>query len=140
MSSSLNKFLENVSDIDVSPNEIMYTHQFNRNFVKLLENDIYLDKMANSILGSFNIKQWIGGNRYAYGDLVWYSGPNNDSLYLLRSIEDQNEKVPDIKLVNGRLDNDALNQSGWNDQNRYMTLIELGLESLVKRDINSRLL
>jgi hypothetical protein len=95
--------------------------------------------MANQILGSFKIKQWVSNMIYSYGDLVWYCGPNDDSLYLLRSIEDQNQKVPDITIVDGHVDNDALNQSGWNNQNRYLTLIELGLENLVKREINNRI-
>ena len=72
----------------MSPNEIMYTHQINRNLVKLLQNDLLLDKVAREVLGSFNIKQWVEGTPYAYGDLIWYEGENNDSLYLLRSIED----------------------------------------------------
>lgn len=87
MSGNLDKFLENVSDIDVSQNEIMYTHQFNRNFIKLLQNDIKLDYVAQKILGSFKIKQWVPGTIYTYGDLIWYGGPNNDSLYLLRCSE-----------------------------------------------------
>ena len=109
MNGNLDKFLENVSGIDVSQNEIMYTYQFNRNFLKLLRNDIKLDQVAQQVLGSFKIKQWVSGTVYAYGDLVWYDGPNGDSLYLLRCSEQANDKTPAIVMVDGKVDNDALN-------------------------------
>ena len=139
MSNGLDIFLKTVSGVDVSQNEIMYTHQFNRNLLKLLENDRQLDSMAQSILGSLSIKQWIQGTPYQYGDLVWYRGVSGDELHLLRSTEDNNYNRPAIELVDGKVDNQALNESGWNNQNRYLTLIELGLESLVKRRLNELL-
>jgi hypothetical protein len=97
--------------------------------------------VAREVLGSFNIKQWVDGTAYAYGDLVWYDGENNDSLYLLRSIEDRNYNRPKIVLLSdGKPDDSELNQSGWSNQNRYVSLVELGIENMIKRQINAMLI
>ena len=64
--------IPNVDNLMVSPNEFRdIRYVINRNLKRLLENDIALDKFMTSLMGDFNISQYIKGKKYEINDLVW---------------------------------------------------------------------
>ena len=137
MSTKLHSFLKNVRHVDVTDNEIMSKYQINRNLEKLLQNDILIYKTCQSVLGSMNVKEYSESTVYQYGELVWFLLRDRygkaDSLWMLRCIEDNNNKPPvAVKLPNGQLDYDKLGESGWKDENKYIDLINAGVVNAIR--------
>ena len=133
--------MKNVRNIDVTGNEIMSKYQINRNLEKLLENDIIIYNACQSVLGSMSIKEYTESATYQYGELVWFllkdGAGKIDSLWLLRCIEDNNSKQPDVvKLKSGQLDYSRLSESGWKDENKYIDLVSAGVVNAVRQHIN----
>ena len=72
------------SYIDVSPNEYVTKFSINRNFIKLIENDIDIAKQISSGGSSDTVQSFVSGKTYSKGAYVFYkTSPESQSLYLL---------------------------------------------------------
>lgn len=67
-----NFVLKNIEDIDVAVNEVITRFSFNRNSRKLLDNDIALAELYDSVFAGLDISTWNRTAVYAHDSLVWY--------------------------------------------------------------------
>lgn len=80
----MNYVVKNIENVNNSSNEVITRHTINRNFEKLLKNDIALSELANSTdSNKVGIKGWQEGMSYNLGDIVWFTEENR--IFLLRS-------------------------------------------------------
>ena len=127
--------LQLYTSVEVSPNELMLNHVFNRSAKKLLENDLALHELYKVVFNQLNIVDYASGMTYSPGDLVWLS--YKDELYLLKCILNNNSNVPNIQLDStGRPLESLLRMSGWEDQNRYLTILDYGIEAFLQSLVN----
>lgn len=142
--------IPNVDNLMVSPNEFRdIRYVINRNLKRLLENDIALDKFMTSLMGDFNISQYIKGKKYEINDLVWITlrkivDPNGRDRYvftddenlktdlgILRCIQDENTNTPTWN------DAGSCEESGWKDENEIVNILDMGLRTSLRRYLNS---
>lgn len=105
-----------VNAIDIAPNEIITNYQYNRNYLKLRDNDIRLFNQSLITEGTFKkITFWNESTMYSANDLVWFNEYIYDPeqlewgikyvidvrTYLLRSIVNGNRSTPVKTLTNG---------------------------------------
>ena len=105
-----------VDNIDIAPNELIFKTQFNRNFLKLRDNDIRLFNQTLVTEGTFKkVAFWNDTTIYNVNDLVWYNEYVYDPeqlewgmkrivdvrTYLLRSLVNNNRSTPVKSTVNG---------------------------------------
>lgn len=139
-SSSQAMTLESIAlhtDVGVSPNEPLVNHVLNRSAKKLLENDIELHKLYRAVFNQVNIVDYAHGMTYNAGDLVWHVF--NGELYLLKCTVNNNSTTPNIQLDNGRPIESLLKLSGWEDKNRYLTILDYGIESYLQSLVDIKL-
>lgn len=134
--------LDNTMHIANSSNELLNRHTINRNFKKLLENDLKLNMLYDAVIqNKVNIQEYTVGKTYNKGQLVWYACKNmyNDewSLYLLESLRNNNNNEP--KLIYNENNEVSFIESGWKDKNEYTTIIENGLSTMVVHDFVSKI-
>jgi len=68
----------------------MVSHVMNRGIRTLLDNDISLAQMYKAVFSKMQIVDYISGDKYDSGDLVWYLDNASGYLYLLRCVVPQN--------------------------------------------------
>ena len=117
------------TDICIAQNEPFVEHIFNRNAGKLLKNDLALHQMYKKVFEKLNIKDYSSSAKYSIGDLIWY-GEDGD-LYLLKCISPISGKPNIKKNADGRVNDDTLKKSGWDNQNRHLTIVDYGIASLL---------
>lgn len=118
------------TDIQVSQNELASSNVLNVPAKKLLENDIALYELYKVVFNQLNISDYAAGIAYSAGDLVWHV--HDGQLYLLKCIVDNNTLAPDIELDNGRALDSKLKLSGWENQNKYLTIFDYGIERFMQ--------
>lgn len=111
--------------IDISPNEIIFKAAYNRNYLKLRDNDLRLFNQTLLTESSFRkISFWNDMTVYNANDLVWFNEYVYDSeqlqygikhvvdvrTYLLRSIVNGNRSTP-VKITTDGLAN--FDESNW---------------------------
>lgn len=111
----------------------MYTHQINRNIKKLLENDEKLNELFEKVNGSVTIWDYIENYSYEVDDLIWYFDETTQKLKILRSLKRNNTNKPFFK-------DGSYEASGWKDENEEEDITSYGLDKLVQRLINSKVL
>lgn len=113
-----------------APNEIYNVHAINDKLKNLLQNDIKLAEKFNSLLNKIDgITEFIAGQTYKKGQIVWYSDEAEDGnimLYLLESIIDDNANIPKLIQLDGLM---SFESTGWKDLNPYMTIKHNDLSS-----------
>lgn len=125
-------------DVNVGPNEPILNGIINRNSKKLLDNDMQVYELYKKILGSLHVHDWSKNDTYAAGDLVWYVF--NGRLFLLKCIIPDNAQTPYIKVMStGKINNNALRASGWDDQNQYLTVLDYGIEQLLSSKVQTEI-
>lgn len=60
-------------NVVVGTNEIVSRFSMNRNFEKLLSNDLYLSALYNSTAQGMNIQEYQSQRTYDYGDTIWFN-------------------------------------------------------------------
>lgn len=132
MSVSKYNVLKNIDNIKVSSNEYLTKYTFWRNFQKLLENDVDLNKLYDTISESIQIGMYDSGYSYRFGEIVWYLPESKDKIIILRSIIDDNKTYPE---ANKR----SYIENGWEplslDVDIYSTDIISRLNGLVFQTI-----
>lgn len=115
----MNYVVKNIENVNNSSNEVITRHTINRNFEKLLKNDIALSELANSTdSNKIGIKGWQEGMSYNLGDIVWFTEENR--IFLLRSNIQNNDNRPQRTLYNKKL---SFEPSGWRDMYEFGTLV-----------------
>ena len=95
MSSSDNSINIISSNIDIAQNEYVTKYSFNRNFEKLISNDMILDQQSYDDL---NIETYNKYKTYDISDLVFYKIKKTDSqLYVLCSLTTLNQHKPKVR-------------------------------------------
>lgn len=137
--------LTNLNNIDVAVNELISNMSINRNVEKLLENDKLLEQMYLSVLGALQIDEWKSNAEtnkpYNYGDLVWFKDIDG-KLWLFRCIQDNNVNSPQLAIDDKNsyvYENPNFQKYGWDDQNEYIDIINMGLRSKLVRKIKNQL-
>lgn len=87
--------LTNIDNVKVSSNEYLVKYTFWRNYRKLLENDVNLEKLYYEVSKGIDIDMYVRGNSYDFGDIVWYLPLSKDKIVILRSLYDKNDKFPE---------------------------------------------
>lgn len=125
--------LPNTDNVTVTGNEILYTHQINRNIRKLLENDEKLNELFEKVNGSVTIREYIEYYSYSIDDLIWFYDDTINRLKILRCIRRNNTNKPFLK-------DGSYEGSGWKDENEEDDLESFGVDKMVERLINNKIL
>ena len=128
--------------VAVGTNEVLSRYSLNRNFEKLLSNDLYIQELQAATLSTLNIKDYQPQNTYDYGDIVWYTPDSSDPTrkLLLKCLVDDNQNNPNVAIketssyVNGQ---PFFEKYGWKDQNRQIPLSsgDLGIVDQIYQEI-----
>lgn len=123
------------TEVKVAQNEPMVNHVFNRNAKTLLENDISLYELYKKVFSQLNITDYNSSTTYQVGDLVWFR--YDSDLYLLKCIINNNTTTPAIQIEDATSDHPQpsdlmLKQSGWENKNKYLTILDYGIAKLLK--------
>lgn len=123
------------TDVSIAQNEPLIEHIFNRNACKLLNNDLALQELYKRVFSQLNISSYSSSAQYSVGDLVWYS--KDGKLYLLKCISFA-AGSPAIQLnAIGHPSDDVLVKSGWENQNKYLTILDYGIADLLQSLVES---
>lgn len=133
MSSVSKSIVKNTDNVTVSGNEILYTHQINRNIRKLIENDEKLNELFEEVNGSITIHEYIENYSYEIDDLIWFFDETLEKLKILRCLRRGNTDKPYFK-------NGSYEGSGWKDENEDVDITELGIDKIVQRLVNSKVI
>lgn len=117
------------SSVNVAPNEPVIGAVMDRSIVELNRNDISLDALNKIVFSKIGISDYLAANTYGPGQLVWYNDKNGN-LFLLRCIKENNTTPPNVQ-ANDPLSDVFLNQSGWENQNRNLTILDYGILELL---------
>lgn len=127
------------TEVTVAQNEPMFNQIMNRSICELNFNDDQLSEIKKMIFAELNISEYVYGNAYNVGDLVWYKDQNNVT-YLLRCIRQENSEVPDVSHVNqqhySKKGDELLIQSGWENQNKNLSILDYDIIDLVNENAN----
>lgn len=119
-----NFVLKNIEDIDVAVNEVITRFSFNRNSRKLLDNDIALAELYDSVFAGLDISTWNMTAVYAYDSLVWYLHSDR-SLWLLRSTMDGNVgNNPGIAISKSNGKTPDFSSLHWENQNEFIDVLD----------------
>lgn len=110
----------------IAQNEPMVNHVFNRGVLKLLNNDLEIQKLYKQVFGQLNIVDYSPNNVYNGDDLVWYQDLDKN-LYLLKCITPNNRIPPNTTGTDKDLKN-----SGWENQNKYLNILDYGIEQFLR--------
>ena len=111
-----------IGDVAVGHNELITRFSLNRNYRKLVENDISLLTLYNRITGGVDIDEWNPNVKYPVGTLVWYTSSPDCELYLLRNLVHENTLEPNPK---------DFADTGWRNENEHKTILDYGLEKTI---------
>lgn len=116
--------IPNKDNINVAPNEILNTYTINRNFNKLLENDIFLEEMAIKIFQSIvQLNEYSSVINYQKGEYVFFKTIIDDQprVFLLQSLIDNNyNNEPKLQYDSN---NNIFFGNYW--ANKFQTLIKI---------------
>lgn len=114
-------------NIAVSSNEMFLRATINRNLEKLLKNDLHLAKIIDSYgtESEFSIQIYKDTRVYEKGDVVIYPEYDREkteilNIYLLESLVDGNENVPEYEIVNSYVKD--FTKSGWKEANPFFSI------------------
>jgi hypothetical protein len=124
--------IKNTDNVSVAGNEMLYTHQINRNIKKLVENDEKLNELFKKVNGSVTIREYIENYSYGTEDLVWFFDETISELKILRCIRQGNTDKPFFK-------DGSYEASGWKDENEQEELSSFGIDKFVQKKINGKL-
>lgn len=128
------------TSVTTAQNEPILNQTMNRSICELMFNNESLDQLNKLIFSEMNIHEYIEGMTYNVGDLVWYKDFNG-TTYLLRCIKQNNSQVPDTsgipKNSYSRQGNDRLNESGWDNQNKNVDILDYGIINLLSAEAQS---
>lgn len=100
------------SYIDVSPNEYVTKFSINRNFIKLIENDIDIAKQISSSGSSDIVQSFATGKTYSKGTYVFYkTSAESQSLYLLEC--QKTTSKPPATIQNTANETIVINSEDW---------------------------
>lgn len=100
------------SYIDVSPNEYVTKFSINRNFIKLIENDIDTASQISSSGSSDIVQSFASGKTYSRGTYVFYKvSPESQSLYLLEC--QKTTSKPPATIQNTANETIVVNSEDW---------------------------
>lgn len=133
MSTVSRSVIKNTDNVTVSGNEILYTHQINRNIRKLIENDERLNELFERVNGSVTVREYIENYSYEVDDLIWFFDETIEKLKILRCLKSGNTDKPYFK-------NGSYEGSGWMDENEDADITSFGIDKLVQRLINGKLI
>ena len=123
--------------VNVAQNEPMLNQTMNRSICELSFNDDQLSELKKIIFAELNISEYIFGNAYNVGDLVWYKDSNNVT-YLLRCIQQGNSNVPDVSGISqqyfSKKGDELLIKSGWENQNKNLSILDYDIMNLVNEN------
>lgn len=130
--------IENVHGNDVTGNEPMTRASFNRNFRRLLENDLAIDKHQQDFSNVARIRAFVEGQSYSKNETVWFREYNDTTgdidLYILKSLSDGNTATPKRELmVDGT---ESFAGSGWSDQCKFSSLYNTYLGRYVEERLS----
>ena len=121
-----------LNNVDLAYNEVITNTSLNRNFEKLLSNDVYLIEKAETEYSKIDfIGEYVPGHTYNKGDVVIYIEERYDekknadgdtirsvhtveNLFILKSLIDNNDNKPEYEIVEGLY---YFNASGWKNEN-----------------------
>lgn len=99
----------------------------------LLQNDIQLNELYKRVFNQLHIADYSPTHSYDAGDLVWYQD-SDKNLYLLRSTRSENTTQPNITSVE-----DDLRDSGWENENKYLTIVDFGILGMLSSQVNAEI-
>ena len=111
-----------VGDVCVGYNEYVSRFSLNRNYRKLIANDLDLLTLYNRVSGGEDIEEWSPNVAYEPGKLVWFT--EGAELYLLRNQVIGNTTKPNPQ---------DFVESGWKNENEHKTILDYGLETTIQR-------
>ena len=114
--------ISNLTYVDLSDNEPIVSHVINRNLKKLHDNDLALNAVFSSILGSTLISEYIEGTVYAFNDVIWFMD-DDKQLYILRSLADGNTNKPKKPFL----------EYDWNDETEHVDLVQSRLGVVIRQ-------
>ena len=95
--------IKHVDDVSVSSNELNLSHVMNRNFLKLLENDMAIGSLTENVRnGLYRIMPYIEGHTYSKNDIVFFV-----DTYPIPTLSSEWYGVYDeagVKIKSGKLD------------------------------------
>lgn len=105
--------IEIISDhVNVSPSEYVTKFSINRNFIKLVDNDILIENYISQLAYDRKIQSFINNKTYNSGEYVFYKvNPQSESLYLLSCAEAGNQKPTTI--INSANEEVVVNSNQW---------------------------
>ena len=140
-----NGILPYKKDIDLGVNELICQHTLNRNFAKLFANDMALNELYQSVFGSKGISEYIEGEAYDFGHIVWCRKDNDKEghfLWLLRCTIQGNTLSPYKAFADEKDSTGHYNfqKYGWEDLNEDIDVTKLQLEKSLKTFVNGPML
>lgn len=125
------------SSVTVAQNEPIINEVMNRSTAELDYNNIQLENIRKIIFSQMNISEYIYGNVYNVGDLIWFKDQRGIT-YLLRCIKQNNSTTPNTSELAGsrytKIGNEKLNKSGWENQNKNLTILDYDVMTLVNEN------
>lgn len=125
------QIIRNVRNVAVAANEVITRFSVNRNFKKLLDNDLALVEFYKQVFDKLDIGEFVdpavSGVPYEYDQIVWFQDKKKD-LWLLRCIFDENWDSPQRAIdeaASGKAPN--FRKYGWEDQNEYVDIFDSDL-------------
>lgn len=128
------------TSVTVAQNEPIVNPVMNRSLGELDINDKQLDAINKIVFSQLNITEYIAGHSYNTGDLVWYKDASS-TTYLLRCIRQGNIEEPNtseiVDNIYTKKSDDILIASGWENQNRNLSILDYDIVNLLKEDIQN---
>lgn len=113
--------------VNVAQNEPLINPVMNRSITELWQNNTMLFELNKLIFSKLNITEYVNGTTYNIGDLIWYKN-DNGKTFLLKCIIQNNTNVPN---TNGIDEDFSLGQSGWENQNKKLTILDYSIMSIL---------
>lgn len=130
----------NITNINVSINELINRHTLNRNFEKLLDNDKKLAKLIDDMVQSATtIKEYYPGIAYTKGIYVWYKTAYKGKvqLFLLQNLIENNSNEP---TLDDDTETASFRKSGWDNKNELKSVFDNSIKEYVGKYVQTRLL
>lgn len=111
-------------------------HSWNRNFLRLLENDEDLKALFDDTRALVGITDNDPTKKYQPGDLVWYSGHDPDgvpNIYLLVNL------IPDNYGMPQGVSEKRFDRFGWKGKYQFKDMVEYGLSSILADKVDQEM-
>jgi hypothetical protein len=90
-----------------------------------------LNAMYKAVFSKLSIVDYIAGDTYASGDLVWWLDPTTKQLYLLRCVIPGNDNDPADARKDGAIDDNELKALGWVNENPKVNVLSSSVMNIV---------